>query len=113
MKLLMGVLISSHILACVFFAVARSQTGPNVGGERSQWNSLDTTPLDYQYFTSLHWAFSSLILESTDLSPTTTTERAFNVCALLIGLIIFSSVVSRLTTAIMHLQDMAQDRSKQ
>eukprot|EP00427_Karlodinium_veneficum_P057893 CAMPEP_0169424422 /NCGR_PEP_ID=MMETSP1017-20121227/68031_1 /TAXON_ID=342587 /ORGANISM="Karlodinium micrum, Strain CCMP2283" /LENGTH=126 /DNA_ID=CAMNT_0009534203 /DNA_START=1 /DNA_END=378 /DNA_ORIENTATION=+ len=95
------------MLACLFFAVGQA------GGNGSWGDRLKGQPLEYQYTTSLHWGFSSLILESTDMEPSNTGERVFTVCALIMGLLIFSAVVSRLTAAIVKLQDMAQDNSKQ
>lgn len=67
----------------------------------------------YRYFTSLHWSITQFTPGSMHVQPQNTGERIFAVTVLLFGMIIFSSFVSSMTSAMTSLRQITSGSSKQ
>lgn len=116
-KLLVAIIWISHLSACAWYALgvhASSDTG-------GRWLAAPTHSVDglsyrnanvgYQYFTSLHWVLAQITPGSMSVQPLNTVERIFNVICLLCGLFFFTSLVSSLSTKMVHFRMMKQEEA--
>jgi len=102
-----AVLIMSHFAGCVWFTIGVDDKG---------WvhvTSFNDPSWLYKYLTSIHWALTQFTPGSMEVQPQNTQERAFAISVLLLGLIVFSSIVSSITTAINNLKSMNARYGKQ
>eukprot|EP00811_Abedinium_folium_P033933 NODE_685_length_2835_cov_9.743353.p1 GENE.NODE_685_length_2835_cov_9.743353~~NODE_685_length_2835_cov_9.743353.p1 ORF type:complete len:601 (+),score=122.77 NODE_685_length_2835_cov_9.743353:317-2119(+) len=91
----------NHIVACMWYAIGRY--GDGMG---PTWLNLATfddetyesSTSTYQYFSAFHWSLTQMTPGSMQVMPVNTLERIFNVVCLMSGLIIFSSLVSMLSS---------------
>merc|ERR1712242_494809 len=93
---LLAVIFLSHFIACLWYSI--SDTG-NIQGDRS-WIvefHVQERSLFFQYLTSLHWALSQFTPGSMKVEPQSARERLFAVLILVVGIIIFASIVSSIT----------------
>jgi len=70
----------------------------------------DRNSFFYAYTTSLHWSFTQFTPASMEVHPTNAIERAYAILCLLSGLVMFTSLISGITTAMTTLRQtkMAQ-----
>lgn len=108
-KLLTFVLLISHVIACMWYAIGETTL-------TNDWvtaNGLDESSLEYKYSTAMHWALSKMFLESMDVFPQNFPERRFAVSTQIVGLVVFSSTISRITSSMIQLQSLRDHSSKQ
>jgi len=108
LRLISIVILSSHIMACLMYAIGKATDPPD-----TWYQQFVGRKLLYKYFTALYWSLSKMVLESADIEAMNSLERIFSVFCLAIGLILFSSVVSRITGSMVQLEEMSRDDSKQ
>lgn len=108
-KLILMTLLLSHVIGCVWYAIGRA--GP--GGGWIAASGYEDTTLGWRYTTSLHWSLTQLMLESMDVTGGNIYERTFTICTLVFGLLIFSSVVSRVTSSMIQLQTLTDQNARQ
>jgi len=113
-KLMAGMFIVTHFFACGWYAVATA------GFEEGQnWvHQLEVDEgyvpsLGYYYTTSLHWSFTQFTPASMEVFPRNVAERIYSVCVLMCALLMFSSFVSSITTAMSYLREINMDRARQ
>merc|ERR1719277_2743869 len=58
----------------------------------------------YLYATALHWSVTQFTPASMEIQPRNTAERAFAICIILCALVVFSSFISGITSAMTHLR---------
>jgi len=117
-KLLLGVVVLTHMLACAWYAIGNLKLG---AGEPTWVSSLRETQMSlgrqstaiYYYSTALHWSLTQFTPGSMEVVPCNSMERVFAICTLLSGLIIFSSLVSSITSAMTALRARNFERSRQ
>eukprot|EP00448_Togula_jolla_P007940 CAMPEP_0170593628 /NCGR_PEP_ID=MMETSP0224-20130122/13558_1 /TAXON_ID=285029 /ORGANISM="Togula jolla, Strain CCCM 725" /LENGTH=693 /DNA_ID=CAMNT_0010917611 /DNA_START=41 /DNA_END=2119 /DNA_ORIENTATION=+ len=117
-KLLIGVLVLTHFVACSWYAIGKMQME---SGEPTWVKSLmvreqlagDQSSVVYFYATAFHWSMTQFTPGSMEVVPCNTIERAFAVLTLLSGLILFSSLVSSITTAMTALRGRNFERTQQ
>jgi len=61
----------------------------------------------YLYTTALHWALTQFTPASMEVTPRNWAERIYAILVVLFGLLVFSSTVSRITTSMSRLQELA------
>lgn len=111
-QLILFVLLISHSTACIWYAIS-----DNLGsdGERA-WVTEDPmlyANREYLYMTALQWALSKIMLESMEISPQNLNERRFAVICQVVGLFVFSSMISRITSSMIQLGRMRNSSMKQ
>jgi len=67
---------------------------------------MEDADWEYQYLTSLHWSITQFTPGSMHVQPQNIPERAFAIAVLVMGMIIFSSIVSSITAATGKLKSM-------
>jgi len=108
-KLVFFVLLMSHFVACLFYHLG------TVGDDHSNWlhaSGLKEKSLDHQYFAALYWGLTSLLLETT-VEPQSTNEYLFCIAVVVMGLVGFSTIVSRITTLLLEIQNMRADTTQE
>lgn len=113
-KMVLAVLALSHFIACAWY-------------ELGTWEAFEATWLvnlerlndkrsghwAFRYSTALHWALTQFTPGSMEVVPTNEAERAFTIVVILLALIIFSSILSTITSAMTHLRIMKTEQFQQ
>lgn len=107
MKPFVVIMVINHILACMCWSVSNympTDTGlrwvhepVSVGAEVS----FREVGFWLQYWTCMHWSLAQLTVGSMDVTPCNTYERAFNFIGLVVGMVVFSCVLSSISAKIM------------
>jgi len=98
-KILIVVVISNHVLACLWFW--QGAYGPSDTQQRwLEEVNLESAAPSYQYFTSYHWAVGQMTLGSSDVNPVNSYERFLNIIFLLYGLMFGSTTIPYVSAAI-------------
>lgn len=107
-----NILICSHWIACGWFGQTL------IGGQTWVKYHLETTADNdatarydgpqaaIQYTTSLHWTLTQFTPASMEVFPHNLRERIINIGVLLFGLVTFTSLISRISNAMSHLQTL-------
>jgi len=105
MQLLVAIILINHYVACGWFAVGSVGFGRN-------WimQYMETEDKLAQYLTSVHWAVTQFTPAAMDLVPVNTFERAYAVITIFGGLVLFSSFVSNMTSAMNHLNKLTSEQ---
>lgn len=110
-KLILSVLMLAHFISCLWYHLgANPPSGAGDIGWIGPWKGDSKTHL---YTISLEWALTKLLLESIDVHPVNIEERTCSICVAIFGMIVFTSVVSKLTSSMVSLQSMRGDTSRQ
>eukprot|EP00811_Abedinium_folium_P029292 NODE_459_length_3026_cov_8.827182.p1 GENE.NODE_459_length_3026_cov_8.827182~~NODE_459_length_3026_cov_8.827182.p1 ORF type:complete len:900 (+),score=172.48 NODE_459_length_3026_cov_8.827182:320-2701(+) len=106
----------NHVIACMWYAIGRYGDGMGLTwlhsiafGDETYENSSTT----YQYFTAFHWSLTQMTPGSMQVMPVNTVERIFNVLCLMSGLIIFSSLVSMLSSKLTAARVLQADSTRE
>merc|ERR1719277_2620681 len=67
----------------------------------------------YLYATSLHWSLTQFTPASMDISARNLWERLFSVMVLLFAMLVFSSIVASITSAMTALRNLQGDEMRQ
>mmetsp|Transcript_26484 Transcript_26484/g.61779 ORF Transcript_26484/g.61779 Transcript_26484/m.61779 type:complete len:775 (+) Transcript_26484:120-2444(+) len=99
-------LVVAHLLACTWYFIAK-ETRSYFGEENwvDRHSMLDTT-WQNRYFTSLHWSLAQVTPGSMDVQPQNVWERIYNCIVLTLGIIIFSSIISSITSGLSALKNI-------
>jgi len=111
MKHMMLIVVINHFIACMWFKLG---TTP-VDGFPS-WvaaNNFSNVPVVYQYLISLHWSLTQFTPASMRVEPVNIPERLVAILVLLFAMIIFSSFVSSITTAMNQLRNLSAKNGSQ
>eukprot|EP00971_Amphidinium_carterae_P319883 6358254-Amphidinium_carterae.1 len=98
----------NHISTCIWFGLGRlldegyltTETGQSwlrakVGDTDVTYAEVSTV---FQYTTSMHWSLSQMTPGSMNVGPLNSYERAWNIVALVFGLLFGTSLVSQLSS---------------
>lgn len=97
MKLMGIFLYSSHIFACLFFLVAKTEISDGVQNTWIQINHIQDVSWEYQYVTALYWgSVTTLTIGYGDILPTTNIERAYVILVALLSSIVFGFTISNI-----------------
>jgi len=103
-KLMILMILLSHINACLWFGVGKLETG---------WtHAVESSSLLGQYLASVHWVFANF-QGSSDVVPVTVCERAYAVVTLLFSLLGLACFVSSLTNQMMQIQALHKEKTYQ
>ena len=64
----------------------------------------------HQYLTAYHWALSQMTSGAMGMQAENTSERAFNVAVLIIGVVLSSAIISRLTAKLAEYSALSTSR---
>merc|ERR1719277_1914822 len=71
------------------------------------------SPTSYLYATSLHWSLTQFTPASMDISARNLWERLFSVVVLLFAMLVFSSIVASITSAMTALRNLQGNEMRQ
>merc|ERR1711939_631548 len=108
-KILLLMVLMNHYLACCWFLIS-----VNMQDQYDTWTAVSFGPrdaepivgLDYAYSTSLHWSLTQFTPASMEVTPKNYAERLFNVFIILLAMVYFSSFISSIQQAMMHIRNM-------
>jgi len=108
-KLILIIVWTNHFIACAWWAIGIA--GPREGDADADgsWTSnfrVQEADLGYKYFTALHWSLTQFTPASMEIFPRNLAERIFSVLVLLFAMIVFSSFVSSITSAMTQLRQL-------
>mmetsp|Transcript_47509 Transcript_47509/g.152599 ORF Transcript_47509/g.152599 Transcript_47509/m.152599 type:complete len:1047 (+) Transcript_47509:68-3208(+) len=110
------IVVFNHLLACLWYGVGvqgASDTGMRwVDEPVGVDETYRTSPPMYQYTTAVHWAMTQMTPGSMQVFPKNSVERGVNLLCLLLGMLVFSSVISLLSAKLMQRQVAQKDRSQ-
>jgi len=109
LKLMMLIVAINHFIACFWFALGK-QSVDNFDSWVTVYN-FSEHPVPYQYLSSLHWSLTQFTPASMNVQPVNVNERLFAVLVLLFAMIVFSSFVSSITTAMNQLRNLTAKNS--
>jgi len=94
----------NHFIACIWFGIAKYE---NRHG-RENWvfaYEFELNSFVLQYFVALHWSMCFFTPASMNVQPQSLLERIFAVLVLLFAMVVFSSFVSSITSAMTRIQN--------
>lgn len=115
-KPLWAIILVNHVLACVWWAISShmpSDTDLRWINEpmsaTASMSYVDST-WAYQYTTCVHWSLTQLTPGSMQVAPLNSAERMFNCFGLLLGMVIFSTLISLLSSKMMQHYHKQKDK---
>mmetsp|Transcript_83646 Transcript_83646/g.245260 ORF Transcript_83646/g.245260 Transcript_83646/m.245260 type:complete len:762 (-) Transcript_83646:30-2315(-) len=107
-KSLLLIMGTNHFIACGWYAMGSVS-------EPAWIDQLNEENRDflYRYSTSLHWSITQFTPASMEVQPKNPFERIFAICTIILGLVMFSSFVSTITSTMTTLRVERQRRSTQ
>jgi len=110
-KLLVFLITLNHLIACCWYWIGKSSAEH---GSRNWISQIHFTEDEtgYLYATSFHWALTQFTPASISVQPQNLPERIFAVIVLLCALVSFSTFISGITGALMHIKAMDANKSK-
>jgi len=115
-QLMFGILLGNHYIACSWYGIGAMQISDD---PQSSWVSklrasrLQETGVGYFYATALHWSLTQFTPASMEIVPTNCAERVFNIFVVLLALVLFSSILSSITSSMIHLRKLTAERRQQ
>jgi len=101
--LIIGLLFFNHMIACFWY-------GLGISSPASGWLSIQEDRSSvYLYATSLHWAMS-MLHGNVDIFPRNAKERVFQCSMTIVALVMFSTLLSSITSAMMQIHSLRQER---
>lgn len=112
MKILLGMVIMNHYIACVWYylSVAIQADGVYHTWVAQTFGNDPEVRIAYAYSTSLHWSLTQFTPASMEVFPENEFERFFNIVVIIFALVIFSSFVSGITQAMTHIRNINSAR---
>lgn len=114
-KLMVCILVVNHFIACGWYFIGTL----DVHEEFRSWvNSVEDDwggepPVRYSYSTSFHWSLTQFTPASMEVVPRNTVERIYAACVLIFALVMFSSFVSSITSAMTRMREIHLEQSRQ
>uniref|UniRef100_A0A7S2VPQ6 Cyclic nucleotide-binding domain-containing protein n=1 Tax=Zooxanthella nutricula TaxID=1333877 RepID=A0A7S2VPQ6_9DINO len=96
-----AVMFLNHFVACAWFAIAAYNTDETTWIRDGEFDRLTQMQC---YVLALHWSLTQFAPSTQNIAPSNTLERTFACVVVLVGLLVFSSVVSSITGAINQLR---------
>jgi len=124
-KLVIGITIVNHFIACGWYAIGSLDLSSfgiyrtwvqefTERPARKQDGQVPVTPsTGYLYATSLHWSLTQFTPASMSVVACNLVERVYSVLVILLALVMFSSFVSSITSAMTHLRAIKASQTRQ
>ncbi|CAK9011703.1 unnamed protein product [Durusdinium trenchii] len=109
-RIVFQLLLSNHIIACLWFLLGSEENPDSTWVEQMQ---LKSKPAEFQYTTSLYWAFSQLGVGQTEIEAVNLHERIFSIVISFLALINFSTMVSSMTSLLESLRKLKDEETEQ
>lgn len=110
--LLFFVLASTHFLACGWYALTALEDENSITWVKYHLESDGQKPdWVYLYSTSLHWSITQFTPASMEVYPHNNRERIANVIVVFFALVVFTSLVSSVTSAMTYLNDLSSEET--
>mmetsp|Transcript_122601 Transcript_122601/g.318772 ORF Transcript_122601/g.318772 Transcript_122601/m.318772 type:complete len:785 (-) Transcript_122601:173-2527(-) len=116
-KLVVAIAVVNHFIACGWYALGTLDL--SVTGLDDSWVKFmeeevgEFVPLGYRYATSLHWSLTQFTPASMEVVPRNSVERVYAIAVILLALVMFSSFVSSITSAMTHLRALREEQRRQ
>mmetsp|Transcript_9435 Transcript_9435/g.22719 ORF Transcript_9435/g.22719 Transcript_9435/m.22719 type:complete len:692 (+) Transcript_9435:74-2149(+) len=115
LRLLLFIVVLNHVIACLWYLLGY------IGYEANDYNWLENTgytkviegSVVWQYTTSLHWSLTQFTPAGMDVYARNVPERIMSVIVLGFAVIIFSSVLASVSSAMTALRNLQGDAKKQ
>jgi len=99
-----SILVISHFVGCLWFFLGTQKfTGYD---SWVYFYHFEVEAWEYQYLTSVHWSLTQITPGSMHVQPHNVGERSFAILVLVLGMVIFSSIVSSITAATTQLKNI-------
>eukprot|EP00913_Durusdinium_trenchii_P002835 g2623.t1 len=108
-RIVFQLLLSNHIIACLWFLLGSEENPDSTWVEQMQ---LKSKPAEFQYTTSLYWAFSQLGVGQTEIEAVNLHERIFSIVISFLALINFSTMVSSMTSLLESLRKLKDEETE-
>jgi len=100
------IILINHIIACAWYTVGSAVVEGQDSWVYQRHFRAGRDTLLYKYATSLHWSLTQFTPASMEVLPENVRERVFSVCVLVFALIVFSSFLSSITSAMTQLRSL-------
>eukprot|EP00429_Kryptoperidinium_foliaceum_P018481 CAMPEP_0176029556 /NCGR_PEP_ID=MMETSP0120_2-20121206/14525_1 /TAXON_ID=160619 /ORGANISM="Kryptoperidinium foliaceum, Strain CCMP 1326" /LENGTH=702 /DNA_ID=CAMNT_0017362783 /DNA_START=63 /DNA_END=2172 /DNA_ORIENTATION=+ len=107
LKLLGGVALVTHFIACGWYAVG---TWHGRGKSLGWVSQFDGASKPYLYITAFHWSMAQFTPAPNNVHPTNFEERVFALLALFLGLVLFTSLIGRVTALLAQSRRQAYEQ---
>lgn len=100
----------NHVIACVWFYISNSGV---ISAEKTWTDMFNGRDDEYfeQYVVAYHWTIAQVTLGSNDVVCGNAVERVFNICCLIAGLVLGSTLISAFSASMVELQMANKDRN--
>merc|ERR1719476_1336289 len=105
-------MVLNHVIACVWYLIGRLSMAEGLANW-VEFGKVKGSAISYLYATSLHWSLTQFTPASMDISARNIWERLFSVMVLVFAMLVFSSIVASITSAMMKLRNMQGDEMRQ
>merc|ERR1712232_745909 len=109
--------IMNHYIACFWYGIstllqASHNTWTAKAFGRAGEDTEEPAEILWAYTTSMHWSLTQFTPASMEVVPRNPYERLFNIVVILMALVVFSSFVSSITTAMTHIRNINAQKTK-
>lgn len=112
-RLIVMLLSVNHFLAAIWYLIGDWRRDMQEENWIQSDQGFNGTSIAYRYTTALHWSLTQFTPASMSVQPRNIFERAFAIAVLVVGLVLFSSFISNITTSMTQLRGMQDDKTKQ
>eukprot|EP00931_Biecheleriopsis_adriatica_P030515 TRINITY_DN17998_c0_g1_i1.p1 TRINITY_DN17998_c0_g1~~TRINITY_DN17998_c0_g1_i1.p1 ORF type:complete len:764 (-),score=139.82 TRINITY_DN17998_c0_g1_i1:116-2407(-) len=108
-KLTVSILVVNHFIACLWYLLGVVHVGDD------SWTvffDARGTSVGNRYAMSLHWSLTQFTPSTMEVFPQNESERAFAVVVVVFAMIVFSSFISSITTAMNQLRNLNSENAK-
>ncbi|CAJ1356731.1 unnamed protein product [Effrenium voratum] len=110
LKIVVRLILINHAIACFWYGIAVADESVSNWVRQYQMEGRSTA---FVYFTALQWAFANLGVGYVSLDAVNLNERVFSVFVTFCSLIVFSTLVSSVTSLMARLAKMKDEESQQ
>eukprot|EP00747_Dinoflagellata_sp_TGD_P143500 gnl/TRDRNA2_/TRDRNA2_176397_c0_seq1.p1 gnl/TRDRNA2_/TRDRNA2_176397_c0~~gnl/TRDRNA2_/TRDRNA2_176397_c0_seq1.p1 ORF type:complete len:830 (+),score=107.48 gnl/TRDRNA2_/TRDRNA2_176397_c0_seq1:24-2492(+) len=112
-QIMLLVIFANHLLGCAWYLVGDLT---KMDGDSNNWidaSHLAGRTLFFRYSSSIHWSLAQFGLGSVDIHPQNSAERAYAICVLVLGMVIFSSFTASIASSMVQLRNMRGQNDRQ
>jgi len=106
-------LFANHVLGCGWYGVGTMGDREDQSWLSEPEHNMEGRSLGYEYLTSFQWSMAQCSMGNMNIEPTNLRERLFNIVVMLLGISLFSSLISSWTSAIDQFRHLRSDESRQ